>query len=306
VSLDYLGLILQDRGNYTEAEASFRESLALFRKALGEEHPEVATSLSNLGLLLLERGEYVAAEARLREALALKRKLLGPEHPDVAPILNNLAKLLQDRGTTPRRSRSSESPWPSSALTWVTRIRPLRRASTISHGSFSIEGLRGSGAALSGSPCHVPQAVGRGTHVCGGKHEQPCHAPRRPRDYASAEPLYRESLAMLRKLLGEEHPYVAGSLNNLAQLLHTLGDYTGEEPLYRESLAILRKTFGEEHPNIATSLNNLAISYQSGGLRVRGAALPRSTRHATQAPGRGTPGGGEEPQQPCRAPGRAR
>ena len=33
-----------------------------------------------------------------------------------------------------------------------------------------------------------------------------------------AEKLFREALAMRRKLLGEEHPRVANSLNNLAIL----------------------------------------------------------------------------------------
>ena len=34
-----------------------------------------------------------------------------------------------------------------------------------------------------------------------------------------AKPLYKESLAIRKKVLGEEHPDVAQSLNNLAQLL---------------------------------------------------------------------------------------
>ena len=36
------------------------------------------------------------------------------------------------------------------------------------------------------------------------------------RDYAAAEPLFRESLAIYRKLLGDENQYVAMGLNNLA------------------------------------------------------------------------------------------
>ena len=34
-----------------------------------------------------------------------------------------------------------------------------------------------------------------------------------------AEPLYRESLAIYKKVYGEEHPRVAIGLNNLGQLL---------------------------------------------------------------------------------------
>ena len=37
--------------------------------------------------------------------------------------------------------------------------------------------------------------------------------------YDEAEPLYKESLAIRKKVLGDEHPDVAESLNNLAGLL---------------------------------------------------------------------------------------
>ena len=37
--------------------------------------------------------------------------------------------------------------------------------------------------------------------------------------YDEAEPLYRESMAILKKVFGSEHPDVAQSLNNLAGLL---------------------------------------------------------------------------------------
>ena len=37
--------------------------------------------------------------------------------------------------------------------------------------------------------------------------------------YDEAEPLYRESLVIIKKIYGDEHPSVATGLNNLASLL---------------------------------------------------------------------------------------
>jgi tetratricopeptide (TPR) repeat protein len=68
-------------------------------------------------------------------------------------------------------------------------------------------------------------------------------------DYAAAEPLYREALAMRRKLLGDEHPDVARSLDNLATLLREKGDYAAAEPLYREALEIRRAKLPVGHPD---------------------------------------------------------
>ena len=59
--------------------------------------------------------------------------------------------------------------------------------------------------------------------------------------YAEAEPLYRRSLAIREKQLGPDHPDVATSLNNLADLYRSMGRYAEAEPLYRRSLAIREK-----------------------------------------------------------------
>jgi len=107
------------------------------------------------------------------------------------------------------------------------------------------------------------------------------------RDYAAAEPLYREALAMRRKLLGNEHPDIADSLNNLAATLFEERNYAGAEPLYREALAMRRKLLGNAHADVGTSLAGLAevLAYQHGraaeaeaiareALAIRRKALP--------------------------------
>ena len=75
--------------------------------------------------------------------------------------------------------------------------------------------------------------------------------------YSEAEPLYKQSLAIREKVLGPNHPDVAASLNNLAELYRT-GRYTDAEPLLKRALAIREKSLGPDHPEVAASLNNLA------------------------------------------------
>ena len=83
--------------------------------------------------------------------------------------------------------------------------------------------------------------------------------------YEEAEPLYVDALAMGQRLLGEAHPDVATSLNNLAALYYSQGRYEEAEPLYRDALAMSQRLLGEAHPAVATSLNNLALLYRSQG-----------------------------------------
>lgn len=62
---------------------------------------------------------------------------------------------------------------------------------------------------------------------------------------------------MRKKLLGQEHPDVAISLNNLAGLYESQGKYEAAEPLYLQALEMDKKLLGEEHPNTQTINSNL-------------------------------------------------
>jgi CHAT domain-containing protein len=85
---------------------------------------------------------------------------------------------------------------------------------------------------------------------------------------AAAEPLYREALAMNKRLYPEAkypggHPELALSLNNLAAVLQHQGRLEEAEPLHREGLAMNKRLYPEAdypagHPDLANSLNNLA------------------------------------------------
>jgi tetratricopeptide (TPR) repeat protein len=52
-SLNCLAAVYQSQGKYAEAEPLYKRSLKIREKALGKDHPYVATSLNNLGLLSL-------------------------------------------------------------------------------------------------------------------------------------------------------------------------------------------------------------------------------------------------------------
>jgi len=77
-------------------------------------------------------------------------------------------------------------------------------------------------------------------------------------DYGRSEQLLRESLGMLRRLLGEKHKDVAQALNNLGLVQEQRGDLNGAEASYRQALAMQRELLGEVHPDVANTLNNIA------------------------------------------------
>ena len=87
--------------------------------------------------------------------------------------------------------------------------------------------------------------------------------------YAQATPLLQRALAIYEKVLRPDHPNVATSLNNLAELYHSQGQYADAAPLYRRALAIREKVLGPDHPNVAESLNTWLSSITIKTIRGR-------------------------------------
>ena len=75
---------------------------------------------------------------------------------------------------------------------------------------------------------------------------------------SEAIPLALRALTIREKALGPDHPDVAVSLNNLAELYRAQGRYADAEPLHKRALTIREKALGPNHPDVALSLNNLA------------------------------------------------
>jgi tetratricopeptide (TPR) repeat protein len=77
--------------------------------------------------------------------------------------------------------------------------------------------------------------------------------------HISAEPMMRRALKITEQSFGPDHPEVATSLDNLAQLLKDTNRLSEAEPMMRRALKIHEQSSGQDHPEVATSLNNLAL-----------------------------------------------
>jgi tetratricopeptide (TPR) repeat protein len=86
-----IGRIYMNMGDHDQARRVLEESLAIRRRELGPDHPEVAESLQTLGILLGIMGDSEAAIVSLREALDVTEATFGPDHPRTAEVMNALA-----------------------------------------------------------------------------------------------------------------------------------------------------------------------------------------------------------------------
>ena len=93
-------------GRHAEAEPLYQQAMEIRRTALGERHPDYATSLNNLAVLYDAMGRHAEAEPLYRQAMEIRRTALGERHPDYAASLNNLAVLYRRDGPA-RRGRAA-------------------------------------------------------------------------------------------------------------------------------------------------------------------------------------------------------
>ena len=138
-TLDYLGVVLADKGDYRAAGQRLEEALAMRRKLLGPQHPDVAVTLAELGRVYQDQGLNQRAEPLHREALDIRRKVLGAGHRETAVSESDLASVLRLNGDlagaeallrqsydTNVKTRGAEHPNTASALHDLALITAMR------------------------------------------------------------------------------------------------------------------------------------------------------------------------------------
>ncbi|MBI1955701.1 MAG: tetratricopeptide repeat protein, partial [Acidobacteria bacterium] len=83
--------------------------------------------------------------------------------------------------------------------------------------------------------------------------------------YEEGVPLATEALQIAETTFGPEHPNVATSLNNLAEMDRSLGRYEEAKPLYQRALRLAETALGPESTLLAATLSNLAEMYRMQG-----------------------------------------
>jgi|GEM_PF-3269414 len=96
------------QGKYAAAEPLYQRALLKMEKALGPNHPLVASVLNNLATLYQAQGRYAEAEPLYQWALAIVKKTLGPDHPYVATVLENISELYKETGRMDEAKRVEE------------------------------------------------------------------------------------------------------------------------------------------------------------------------------------------------------
>lgn len=209
-SLQLLGLIAQDTGDYQLARTYFENVLAKRKKRWGNEHLLVAESLFSLGNITFyqplsdEGTQFIAArrqqaETYLLEALRIRKKLHTSPHPEIGYTLASLASL-----------KLSEPGQDIKALGYANEaMKHFQKSGDGSIGNFIIKMIQ-------------------------------ADQLRQARKFAEAEKIYIEVLASMKKHLGSKHPFTVLQMANHVGLVNASQDMDRALRMAKELLEVIR------------------------------------------------------------------
>jgi eukaryotic-like serine/threonine-protein kinase len=271
-----VGLALQMKGRYDEAEQMFSQALASQPNTpLGRKKRAVV--LSNIGWVEEARGNLAAAEAAFAESLAIRRELLGPMHRALANSISRLS-YIQLR----RDDLAAAEPLAREALAMSRALFGDRHAD-VAGGLSHLASLMGRMDRLAEAEALFAEALALTRELNGRDHLQSGRAAndfagllRRLGDNDQATALYEEALRVYSLRLGDEHLFTAIVRGNLAGMHVMRGAAAQAEPLYRDALQTLRTIRGDDDLLTATVKVGLGTALAVRGNAEEAEALLRS------------------------------
>jgi tetratricopeptide (TPR) repeat protein len=275
-TLNDLGVLLTDKGDYAGAARNLEQSLAMRRKLLGPEHADVAVTLVELGRVYQDQGFNQRADPLLRESLAIRRKTLGEDHRETAVSLNAVAAVLRLNGDLAGAEALMRQ-----ALELNRKTRGEYHANTgvTMHDLGVIAASKGDFASAESL---FRQALVVHRRALGNNHPNVAatldalsRVLLEQRRYQEAAAALEGALDIARPALGRDHQLVAIYTINLASVQLARKDPAAAEALVREGLRIRalapdlvpsrRRTFVEEDWSIGGTKSLLGAALLARG-----------------------------------------
>lgn len=258
--------LYEEVSNYEAALSCHLQLLPALRDALGDRHPDVATTLHDIAFMYDVMGDYQTAIAYYKEALELQRQVLGQYHADTARTLNNLAMVYGDLDDLP------------TAQTLHNEALEIKRNLYGNHHpdvALSLNNLAGIHKHMddySTAEKLYTEAAEIDRETLGANHPEYATDLNNlatlyyeQEQYGKAIQYYELALNIRQAALGANHSDVAQSLVNLGITYEALGRYDEAIGAYERALGIRRQLPGDNGSAVAQTLNNLAVLYMSVG-----------------------------------------
>ncbi len=246
-------------GDWTGAKEVLENSLQVFRKYLGGDHPAVGEGLANLGAFAFVLQQTDEAELHIRRALEILRAVPLGDHPTVASALDVQGMILLRRGEF---SEAERIHWES--LRIREAILPVEHPHLIT-GMINLLPLLEDLGAYTEAEELGQRALALALETLGEEHALTAGARNNLAtileergEYAEAEAHYRHALQVFKRTRGPLHRDVAICSANLGVVLQLQGRAEEAREFLQQALDIHGHSTGVRNVNVAVALDNLA------------------------------------------------
>lgn len=257
-----LAKVYEDQGDFPNAETLTNEVLAMEKATLGEEHPNVLTTMNNLAGIYRRQSRLTDAEALYKESLAKYRKLFGDDHLGTVSIMNNLGLVYETMGLYDEAELLLRA-----GLEISKKVLGTNHLNTLANMN-NLAMLHESQGNFEQAEPHYLNAIESGSWQFGADHPDTMafvnnlgYLYLMQESYAKAKPLFEKVLASWSKSLGENNSKTMKSMNNLARVLAKQSMHKEAEPLFVKALQLRRVVLGENHMDTLRSMHDLGALY---------------------------------------------
>jgi serine/threonine protein kinase len=242
-----------------EAEAQLLESLALYRRELGDDDPATLAARHNLAAAWSGQGRRPEAIEAYRVTLEARRRVLGDAHTDTLATMTDLANALvqQDEiaaaeelfGEVLGRGRSESAPDDPSVLQALSGLAFIRNRAGDATGAAELyaEVLERRRAQFGDDHPGTLTAI-----------NNLAAAYQRAGQLGYSTELYVEAVERMERVLGPDHASTLNAMSNLASLWRLQDRMADAGELFRRVTDANTATLGADHPQTLISANNLA------------------------------------------------
>jgi serine/threonine protein kinase/tetratricopeptide (TPR) repeat protein len=260
------GSVYLSIGLYSEAELHLPVAIKLWKRLLGEEHPDTLAAMSTQARLYSYQGRYTEAVALHLQTVEISKRVPGEEHPTTLAYISSLADLYWQQGRYAEAERL-----------YLQTLEINKRVLGEEHG-VTLACLVNLGVLYRDQHRYAEaeplslKTLEIHNRLLGAEHPRTLACMSNLADlyqaqgrYDEAEPLYLQTLEVQKRVLGEEHPRTLVCMTNLGVLYRNQHRYAKAETLMLQTLEIDKRVVGAEHPGTLQSMSNVAILYKQQG-----------------------------------------
>ena len=262
-----LSTYLMTQGRYEASELSAMESMQIFERLYGSEHPDTLSAIACCAQTMHKLGRYQDAALLQRRILKSREKVLGIRHRATLESLNALGSNLQFLGQYREAEEIHRRELIEKQELLNMQPEDIGMQADVLIAMNNVAGVLSYQRKFVEAEQLHREALDKGERVLGRLHPdvfitrgQLAGTVRSQDRLDEAEQMYNALLKDRIESLGDRHPDTLITLSNLATVAARKGNHQKAESIYREALRIEQEILGLKHPSTINIMHNLACS----------------------------------------------